>query len=117
MQFLENYGRIDIALDPFSFAGGMTTCEAIGMGVPVITWPGETLASRHSCSYIHAIGLPELIASSAEDYVEIAMNLGQDRTRLQEDRSRLRNLVERSPLCDGKQFVCDLARLLREIRV
>src|SRR5262249_24996955 len=67
-ELLQSYAQIDVALDPFPFGGVVTTCEALWMGVPVVTWPGETFASRHSCSYLRTAGLEELIARSADEY-------------------------------------------------
>jgi predicted O-linked N-acetylglucosamine transferase (SPINDLY family) len=112
---LASYGQIDVALDPFPFGGGATTCEALWMGVPVVTWPGETFASRHSCSYLQAIGLPELIADGADAYVELAVQLAQDLPRLQSLRSALRPRMASSPLCDGGFCARGLAALLRQL--
>src|SRR5579884_2560310 len=68
-EMLAEYGGIDLALDPFPFNGGVTTCEALWMGVPVITWPGATFASRHSLSHLSNVGLTETIARDQQDYV------------------------------------------------
>ena len=77
-ELLARHDRIDVALDPFPFAGGVTTCNALWMGVPVVTWPGETFASRHALSYLSTVGLTETIAGSREEYVEIAARLAAD---------------------------------------
>ena len=81
-ELLARHDGIDVALDPFPFAGGVTTCNALWMGVPVVTWPGETFASRHALSYLSTIGLTETIAGSREEYVEIAVRLASDLPRL-----------------------------------
>ena len=112
---LGDYGKVDVALDPFPFGGGATTCDALWMGVPVVTLPGETFASRHSCSYLTTVGLPELIAKSANDYIDIAVALAQDSDCLQRYRSTLRQRVESSPLCDGRLCAEALASLLRKM--
>jgi predicted O-linked N-acetylglucosamine transferase (SPINDLY family) len=104
VDLLAAHNRFDIALDPFPFAGGVTTCNALWMGVPVVTWPGETFASRHSLSYLSTIGMTETIAASREEYIAIATSLAIDLPRLAEIRAGLRARAEASPLCDGKRF-------------
>ena len=112
---LARHDGIDVALDPFPFAGGVTTCHALWMGVPVVTWPGETFASRHALSYLSAIGLTETIAGSREEYVEIAVRLAADLPRLAAIRAGLRRQMAASPLCDGRRFARQFMELLRGI--
>ena len=112
-EMLSAYGGIDIALDPFPYSGGLTTCEALWMGVPVIATTGERLASRHSASHLHNAGLAEMIASTAEEYVALARDLAADTDRLAALREGLRERVAASPLLDGEQFT---ANLLGEFR-
>ena len=81
-ELLARHDGIDVALDPFPFAGGVTTCNALWMGVPVVTWPGETFASRHALSYLSTVGMTETIAGSRDEYVEIAVRLAADLPRL-----------------------------------
>jgi predicted O-linked N-acetylglucosamine transferase (SPINDLY family) len=114
-QALAQYGDIDVALDPFPFNGGVTTCEALWMGVPVVTCPGETFASRHSLSYLSTLGLTETIAGDLEEYVERAVTLAGDLDRLAALRARLRGRMATSPLCDGKRFAANLQALLRDV--
>ena len=67
-----------MALDPFPFSGSTITCESLWMGVPVITCPGETFASRHSLSHLSNVGLTETIARDLDEYVELAVSLAGD---------------------------------------
>jgi predicted O-linked N-acetylglucosamine transferase (SPINDLY family) len=113
-ELLAEYGRIDLALDPFPYSGGLTTCEALWMGVPVITCPFETFASRHSLSHLANVGLKETIAHDLDEYVELAVSWGSDLPRLAALRERLREQMAASPLCDGKRFAANLTRLLHE---
>jgi predicted O-linked N-acetylglucosamine transferase (SPINDLY family) len=112
---LAEYGRINLALDPFPYNGGLTTCEALWMGVPVITCPGETFASRHSMSHLSTIGLTETIARNLDEYVELAVSFATDLPRLSALRAGLRERMAASPLCDGKRFAENLMRLLRKL--
>lgn len=97
---LEEYAGIDIALDPFPFTGGLTSCEALFMGVPVVSWPQSRVVSRQSHALLHQIGLPELSAGDAAEYVQIATRLANDRTRLKQLRTTLRERMLASPLMD-----------------
>jgi predicted O-linked N-acetylglucosamine transferase (SPINDLY family) len=111
---LAEYNHIDIALDPFPYNGGLTTCEALWMGVPVVTCPGQTFASRHSLSHLSVVGLTETIAGDREEYVEVAVALAGDLARLATLRAGLRSRVAASPLCDGQRFAGNLMHALRE---
>lgn len=113
-ELLREYHRIDIALDTFPYSGGLTTCEALWMGVPVVTWPGETFASRHSLSHLSNVGLTETIAATSAEYVEIAVRLAGDLPHLAEIRGGLRGQMAASPLCDSGRFVDNLLVLLRD---
>lgn len=114
-EFLTRYHQVDIALDPFPYTGGLTTCEALWMGVPVVTLPGETFASRHGLSHLSNIGLQETIATDIDDYVELAVSLARDLPRLSKVRAGLRQQVASSPLCDGKRFADHLMAILRNV--
>jgi predicted O-linked N-acetylglucosamine transferase (SPINDLY family) len=112
-ELLARYGRTDIALDSFPYSGGLTTLEALWMGVPVVTLPGQSFAGRHSFSHLSVAGLTETIAVDADDYVAIIRRLGADRTRLAALRAGLRARLAASPLCDGKRFARSLEAALR----
>src|SRR6185369_10142009 len=87
---LEEYADIDVALDPFPFSGALTTCEALWMGVPIVTLEGHRPTSRQSSSILRAIGLESLVAASPRDYVERAVSLGRDRGQRATLRQELR---------------------------
>ncbi|HEX4095113.1 MAG TPA: hypothetical protein VHX64_00220, partial [Caulobacteraceae bacterium] len=110
---LAEYGEIDVALDPFPFCGGLTTCEAMWMGVPVVTWPGDRPASRQSLAMLKVLGLSELAASSEDDYVSIAAGLARDPARLQALKGGLRERMSASPLCRGELFTPTLEAAFR----
>lgn len=101
---LKEYADLDIALDPFPFTGGLTSCEALWMGVPVVTWPQSRVVSRQTHALLHQVGLPEWSARDAEDYVRIAVELASDRVQLAYLRATLRHRMRASPLMDVTRF-------------
>jgi predicted O-linked N-acetylglucosamine transferase (SPINDLY family) len=110
---LEAYGDIDIALDPFPYSGGLTTCEALWMGVPVVTMPGEIFASRHSASHLSNAGLADWVCDSIESYVGLAAGRASDVAGMDALRAALRDRVGTSPLCDAPRFGQSLSAALR----
>jgi predicted O-linked N-acetylglucosamine transferase (SPINDLY family) len=114
-ELLAAYHRIDLALDPFPYNGGLTTCESLWMGVPVVTCPGATFASRHSLSHLSNVGLTETIAHDLDEYVELAVSLAGDLPRLAALRGDLRQRMAASPLCDGKRFATNLMSMLQDL--
>ncbi|MDC1428133.1 tetratricopeptide repeat protein [Rhodospirillaceae bacterium] len=105
---LNLYKSIDIGLDPFPFNGATTTCEALWMGVPVITLRGNQHVGRVGASILTNIGFTELIAPSIEDYVEIAIKMASDEEYLQTTRHGLRERMQNSPLCNANIFAKDI---------
>lgn len=112
-EMLAEYGDIDVALDPFPFSGGLTSCEALWMGVPVITLPGNRPVSRQTFAFLSIMGLTEFVAEAGEQYVEIARGSVSDLDRLAGIRSRLREKMAGSPLCNGGRFARNLESLFR----
>jgi predicted O-linked N-acetylglucosamine transferase (SPINDLY family) len=102
------YNQVDIALDTFPYNGTTTTCEALWMGVPVITLEGETHASRVGTSILSNTGLEGLIAKDRNDYIKKACTLAQTPDRLTRLKSGLRKQVEASGFIDAKRFTREL---------
>jgi len=113
--FLAEYGRLDIALDPTPYNGGTTTCDALWMGVPVVSLAGEHFFSRMGASVLNTVGLPELVATTPEEYVHIAAALAGDPDRMSTLRSGMRERLGTSPLCDETGFTRDLERIYRQM--
>ena len=101
---LAAYGGIDIALDTMPYCGTTTTCEAVLMGVPVVSLVGETHAARVGWSVLNALGRPEWAAGSEEDFVRVAAGLAADVVGLRARRAGLREELMASALCDGPGF-------------
>ena len=112
-QYIQTYARIDIALDPFPYNGGITTCEALWMGVPVITLSGKTAVGRVGRSILSNVGLPEMIAPSPEQYLQLAVDLANNHDRLKQLRAELRPRLQGSPLMDGPQLARDIESVYR----
>jgi protein O-GlcNAc transferase len=112
---LSVYESIDIALDPFPWSGHTTTCEALWMGVPVVTLYGKRYASRMAACALSALGLTQFIADTPEKYLEIAAGWANDLEGLARLRFGLRDRMRASPLCDGRAFTRSLEQTYREL--
>jgi len=112
-EHLASHADIDIALDPLPFTGGRTTVDALWMGVPVVTLPGDALYGRYSYGFLHRIGAPELIAESEDDLVRRARDLAAAPERLADYRQRLRTMVRASSLMDWPRHVAEFEDALR----
>ncbi|TSK04504.1 MAG: tetratricopeptide repeat protein [Geobacter sp.] len=106
------YGEVDIALDTYPYNGTTTTCEALWMGVPVVTLAGESHRARVGASLLAAVGHTELVAFDAHSFVQIAAALAGDLVRLASLRKGLRARMAASPLTDGTGFTRDLEERL-----
>jgi predicted O-linked N-acetylglucosamine transferase (SPINDLY family) len=102
-------------LDPFPYSGGLTTCEALWMGVPTVAVPGEIFASRHSTSHLSNAGLADWVARDLADYQEIAVQRASDIAALARLRAALRAKVKASPLCDAPRFGRNFGAALRHV--
>lgn len=112
---LAYYNRIDVALDPYPFGGSTATFEALWMGVPVVTFAGNTMMSRWSASMLRSVGLDDLVAGSPDAYVAIGRNLAGDNRLRRALRRELRQRVRRSPLCDGALRARQVERVYRAL--
>ncbi len=111
--FLAEYARIDLQLDPFPYTGGLTTCEALWMGVPTVTLPGDSFSSRHSLSHLSNVGLDDWVARDLAEYEALAVAKAADLEALARLRAGLRARVAASPLCDARRFGRNLGAALR----
>jgi len=109
------YNDVDIALDPFPYSGGTTTCEALAMGVPVITLPGDSFVSRVSASILTAVGLGDLVCAGPDEYVETAVRLAHDHERLAELRAGMRERMTASALGNPARFTQQLEETYRTL--
>ncbi len=109
------YGQIDIALDTFPYNGTTTTCEAMWMGVPVITLAGQAHAGRVGESLLKNVGLGELVAGSDEEYIRLATELAGDRDRLRTLRQGLRQRMLNSPIMNAPAMAGRLEAAYRTI--
>jgi predicted O-linked N-acetylglucosamine transferase (SPINDLY family) len=109
----QQFEGVDIALDNFPYNGVTTTCETLYMGVPVISLHGRNGASRSGLSLLSGLGLGELTASTPQQYIDIAVALGCDLSRLEQLRASLRARFDQSSLRDEKRFAANFENLLR----
>jgi predicted O-linked N-acetylglucosamine transferase (SPINDLY family) len=112
---LAQYNRLDIALDTYPYHGTTTTCESLWMGVPMVTLAGESHVSLVGASLLTTIGLPELIARSPQQYVQIAADLSRDLPRLAELRRTMRARMQASPLMDEPGLARDIEAVYRQL--
>ena len=110
-QAMAAWGEVDVALDPFPFSGCATTCDALWMGVPVVTRAGDTLVSRQSAALLQQAGLPELVATDWDDYVRRALALAGDAPRRARLRTELRERA-RGGFGDAARFARDFEHAL-----
>lgn len=114
-EHLDLYKRMDIALDTFPYNGTTTTCEALWMGVPVVTLEGIRHSGKVGVSLLNAVGMEDWIAETPQQYVAIAAEMAGDTRRLAELRAGLRARIATSPLCDGKTFARKVEVAYREM--
>jgi protein O-GlcNAc transferase len=104
-QYFAAYQSFDLALDPFPYNGGITTCDAMWMGVPVLTVAGNSYASRQGLTVLAALGLPGFIARTPAELAELAKSWSHRRPELAGIRAELRDTMKKSAVCDVAGFV------------
>lgn len=112
---LDSYRNISIALDTFPYNGTTTTCEALWMGVPVITLAGKTHVSRVGVSLLNSVGRLELIADSVDEYIQKSIGLANNPKQIQEYRNSLRPAMLGSVLMDREKFCIAFENALKKI--
>jgi protein O-GlcNAc transferase len=114
-EHLSLYSRVDIGLDPFPYSGTTTTCEALWMGVPVVTLKGDRHSARVGASILTLVGLEDLIAVTEEKYVKQTVELATDLNKLASLRMSMRRRMKESPLCDAGSFARKMETMYKEI--
>jgi predicted O-linked N-acetylglucosamine transferase (SPINDLY family) len=114
-EYYRLYHHIDVALDPFPYGGGTTTCDALWMGVPVVSLAGQTAVGRGGLSILSNLGLTDLVAQDCQQYVRIALELAGDLPRLSALRATLRERMLNSPLMDAPRFARNIEAAYREM--
>jgi predicted O-linked N-acetylglucosamine transferase (SPINDLY family) len=115
VEYLSQYHNIDIALDTLPYNGITTTCDALWMGVPVVTMIGPTAAGRAGFGILSNVGLPELVARTPDEFVDITTNLARDVSKRAALRKTLRQQMEQSPLMDGPRFARNMETAYRQM--
>jgi predicted O-linked N-acetylglucosamine transferase (SPINDLY family) len=113
--YLNLYQKIDVALDPFPYGGGTTSCDALWMGVPIVTLRGRTGVGRGGTSILANLQLPQQIAESPGQYIELAAAMPQDPDHLRQLRNTLRDRMRASPLMDARLLAASLESAYRDM--
>lgn len=112
---LAAYARGDVALDPYPYNGTTTTCEALWMGVPVVTLRGERHSGHVGATILHHSGIPEFVAESEQEYMNMSIALARDSQRLVALRRQLRPMMRESILMDTPRFARSLESAYRDM--
>jgi len=101
---LRLYDHVDMGLDPFPYNGATTTCEALWMGVPVITMCGDRHSSRVGASILTHVGLGKFIATDVDGYINMAIEYANNIDSIKSIRTELRHNMQNSDLCNANVF-------------
>ncbi|TYZ28995.1 hypothetical protein FZ041_06715 [Selenomonas caprae] len=115
MDYMQRYLGVDIALDTYPYPGGGTTCDALYMGVPVISLYGKRRDTRFGLTLLQNAGLGELAVKTPEEYIVRAVSLAQDKEFLQVLHQNLRNMLLQSPLMDTSRYMAELEAMYRQM--
>jgi protein O-GlcNAc transferase len=113
--YLKGYERIDIALDPFPYNGITTTCDALWMGVPVISFAGDRPSARAGLGLLTVAGFPEFVAHSPDEFITLAANLAGDLNELRSRRKSIAIQMRESPLADANRFARNVEKEYRQM--
>jgi protein O-GlcNAc transferase len=113
--YFRSFNDVDVALDTTPYSGGTTTCDALWMGVPIVTVPGTRSISRSTAGILATLGLSDWTAASPEEFVRLAVRCAEDREAIVELRRTLRERMRRSPLMDEPQFARDVEDAYRRM--
>jgi protein O-GlcNAc transferase len=114
-RMMDEYASVDVCLDPFPYTGGITSLETLWMGVPLVTLAGDRVVSRQGTCFLTQLQQPGWIAKTTGDYVDIALSLSADVGRLADLRSRQRQRMLASTLCDGPRFARNVEAAYRRM--
>ncbi len=115
-KFLATYNQIDVALDPFPYPGGTSTCEALWMGVPVITKKGFNFLSRMGETILHNTGNGDLCAKNNEDYISLAVKLAKNISFLSNSRAQRREQTLKSCIFDAGSFAINFEKMIFDLK-
>lgn len=113
--YLGNYNDVDIAIDTAPYSGGLTTCEALTMGVPVLTVPGTTMASRHSFGHLSNAGYPQWSFENEDALVKGSHAVARNVMERRLSKATVRAQVLKSPLCDAERYLDDICELFETL--
>jgi predicted O-linked N-acetylglucosamine transferase (SPINDLY family) len=114
-EYLGLHHQVDMCLDPFPFTGATTTCNALWMGVPTLTWMGQTVAGRLGPALLRHAGLDAFVARSAQDFVDKGTRWAGNLESLSELRAGMRARFRESPMGQPVEFAQSLADAFREM--
>ncbi|HEX4593798.1 MAG TPA: tetratricopeptide repeat protein [Bryobacteraceae bacterium] len=114
-EYLEAFGKIDIALDPFPYNGGSTTLDTLWMGVPVVTLAGRTSVQRTGASLLSAAGFGDLVTHTPEEYLKATLFLAESVPKMPDLRVNVRQALQSSPLMDEVGLVRNVEQAYREM--
>ena len=109
-EYMERYLDVDIALDTYPYCGGGTTCDALYMGVPVVSLYGERRSSKFGLSILHGAGLGELAVDTPEAYINLAVRLANDWDTLDALHVNLRSMMKKSNIMNGARYAAELEK-------